>query len=79
MKRTLITGIATAVLMSAGLGCAALELAAGTAHAGANHWCPGDPRRGSLQRRRMAARYLFQSTQLGTRMFATTGWPLTAT
>jgi hypothetical protein len=43
MKRTLITGLATAALVSAGLGCAALELAAGTAHAGANRWCPGDP------------------------------------
>jgi hypothetical protein len=43
MKRTLTTGIATAALVSAGLGCAAVELAAGTAHAGANRWCPGDP------------------------------------
>jgi hypothetical protein len=43
MKRTLIAGLATAAVVSGGLGLAGLELAAGTAHAGAYHWCPGDP------------------------------------
>ena len=43
MKRTLIIGTATAAFVCAGLGSAASELAQGTAHAGANRWCPGDP------------------------------------
>jgi hypothetical protein len=41
MKRTLIAGLATAALMSSGLG-----LAAGTAQAanqGPYEWCPGQP------------------------------------
>jgi hypothetical protein len=39
-----VAGVASALLVSAGLGLAGLELAAGTAHAsGAFHWCPGDP------------------------------------
>jgi hypothetical protein len=43
MKRIIFTVTATAALVSAGLGCAALDLAGATAHAGANRWCPGDP------------------------------------
>jgi Domain of unknown function (DUF222) len=42
MKR-LIAGLATTALVSSGLGWAGLELVAGTAQAGAFHWCPGDP------------------------------------
>ena len=42
MKR-LVVGLTMAVLASGGLGLAGLDLAAGTAHAGAYHWCPGDP------------------------------------
>jgi len=41
--RRLIVGLATTLLVSGGLGWAGLGLAAGTAHAGAFHWCPGDP------------------------------------
>jgi hypothetical protein len=41
--KRLIVGSATTLLMSGGLGWAGLELAAGTAQAGAFHWCPGDP------------------------------------
>lgn len=36
-------GLATTALVSGGLGWAGLELAAGSAHAGSFHWCPGDP------------------------------------
>lgn len=35
-------GVAAA-LVAGGLGWTGLGLAAGTAHAGAFHWCPGDP------------------------------------
>jgi hypothetical protein len=38
-----LVGVATALLVSAGLGWAAVGPAAGVAHAGAFHWCPGDP------------------------------------
>jgi hypothetical protein len=43
MKRTLITGIATATFVAGGLGLAGLGLGAGTAHAeyGPQQWCPG--------------------------------------
>ena len=46
MKR-LIVGLATTVLVSGGLGLAALGLGAGTAQAlpdGPYTWCPGQPR-----------------------------------
>jgi hypothetical protein len=39
----LIVGLATTLLVSAGLGCVALGPVAGIAHAGDFHWCPGDP------------------------------------
>jgi hypothetical protein len=45
----LMKGSATALLVSAGLGCAALGLGGGTAQADngdwgpAHHWCPGQP------------------------------------
>jgi hypothetical protein len=39
----LIVGLAATLLVSAGLGSAALGPAAGIAHAGAFHWCPGNP------------------------------------
>ena len=39
----LIARSVAALLVSAGLGCAGLVLGAGTAQAGAFHWCPGDP------------------------------------
>ena len=49
MKST-ITGLATAVLVSGGLGLATLELGAGIAHADGAYqprqWCPGDDPRG---------------------------------
>ena len=41
--KRLAVGLATSLLVSGGLGLAGLGLAAGTAHAGAYHWCPGDP------------------------------------
>lgn len=41
--RRLIVGLAPILLVSGGLGWAGLGLAAGIAHAGAFHWCPGDP------------------------------------
>ena len=41
--RRLIVGLVTTALVSGGLGWAGLELAAGSAHAGSFHWCPGDP------------------------------------
>jgi hypothetical protein len=48
--RRLVVGLATTLPVSGGLGWAGLSLAAGTAHAGAFHWCPGDlpPSRGPL-------------------------------
>jgi len=41
--RNPVLGVAAALLASTGLGWAALGPAAGIAHAGAFHWCPGDP------------------------------------
>jgi hypothetical protein len=41
--RRLIVPLVTALLVSGGLGWAGLGLAAGSAQAGALHWCPGDP------------------------------------
>lgn len=44
MKRMLIKGLAATAFLSVGLGCAGLELAAGTAQAspvGPYTWCPG--------------------------------------
>ena len=41
--KALVVGFATSLLVSGGLGLAGLGLAAGTAQAGAFHWCPGDP------------------------------------
>lgn len=38
-----VAATATAVSVAAGLGWATLGPGAGTAHAGAFHWCPGDP------------------------------------
>jgi hypothetical protein len=48
MNRTLIAGLATAALVSGGLGLAGLGLAAGTAQAQPSFvplatWCPGQP------------------------------------
>ena len=42
MKRP-VGGVATALMMFGGLGIAAVGPAAGIAHAGAFHWCPGNP------------------------------------
>jgi hypothetical protein len=39
----IVVRLATALLLSGGLGWAGLGLVAGTAHAGVYHWCPGDP------------------------------------
>jgi hypothetical protein len=39
----LVVVLATTLLVSAGLGCAALGPFAGIAQAGDFHWCPGDP------------------------------------
>ena len=42
-RKRLSVGLATTLLVTGGLGWVVLGPAAGTARAGAFHWCPGDP------------------------------------